>query len=362
MSASHAAPAISQILDSDFRDNAMKSNDAESDSGAVGIDLQGDDNVVAGNRISGSVACSRFFGGRDGSAISVYGGQHNVIHHNVSSQNHDFIELGDPRTSDTLIAYNADHSTLQQANFAVVHGLGSRYGPVTGTQIVHNTSVLTGRGSVALTCSHEVTGDELQVVGNILWGEEDAATCSDGFVEGDNIYWASDGRPSVTYDLAPTSRLVDPRLVDPRQGDLRLRSDSPAIDAIRPGDLGQIGMYDVDGVPVPQGYAPDIGAFEYTSAPPPSPTPVSSSDAVTASAGAIPTLPPAGSGELLLTPPPTPAPRVTPTPEPPPSAGSTHVPPPTGGSGALDQLLVLGGVIAAGGLVVALVLARRSPR
>ena len=86
---------------------------------------------MAYNRISGSDTCSRFFSGRDGSAISVYGGRHNVIHHNVSSQNHDFIELGDPRTSDTLIAYNADHSTLSRANFAVVHGLGSRYGPVT---------------------------------------------------------------------------------------------------------------------------------------------------------------------------------------------------------------------------------------
>ncbi len=276
-----------RILDSDFRDNDMKSNDPGSDSGAVGIDLQGDDNVVAGNRISGSVACSRFFGGRDGSAISVYGGRRNVIHHNVSSQNHDFIELGDPRTSDTLIAYNADHSSLQLANFAVVHGLGSRYGPVTGTRIMHNTSVLTGKGSVALNCAHELTGDELQVLGNILWGEEAAATCTDGFVEADNIYWASDGRPSVTYDLAPTSRMVDPRLVDARAGDLHLRSDSPAIDAIRPTDLGPIGTIDVDGVPVPQGYAPDIGAYEYTTVPPPSPTPVSSGDAAPASAGTI---------------------------------------------------------------------------
>ena len=54
-------------------------------------------------------------------------------------------------------------------------------------------------------------------------------------------------------------------------------------------------------------------------------------------------------------------PRVTPTPEPRPLGYATDVPPPTGGPGALDQLILLGGVIGAGGLLVAVFLARRSP-
>ena len=43
-----------------------------------------------------------------------------------------------------------------------------------------------------------------------------------------------------------------------------LTADSPAIDAIRPMDLGGIGDVDVAGVPVPQGFAPDIGAHEFS--------------------------------------------------------------------------------------------------
>ena len=125
---------------------------------------------------------------------------------------------------------------------------------------------------MAIECSHVLTGDDLVIEGNIVWGEADAVTCDGGFTEADNIYWATDGRPSVTYEIAPTSRKVDPRLVDPKDGDLELLSDSPAIDAIRPMDLGAIGLMDAAGVPVPQGLAPDIGAFEYTSEPLPTPT------------------------------------------------------------------------------------------
>ena len=299
----------------------------------------------------------------------------------MSSQNHDFIELGDPRTRDTLIAYNVDHSTLSQANFAVVHGLGSKYGPVRDTRIFHNTTVLTGKGSVAIECSHVLTGDDLQIAGNIVWGEDNAVTCNDGFVESDNLYWASDGRPQVTFEIAPTSRKADPRLVDPKDGDLHLLPDSPAIDAIRPMDLGDIGATDAARVPVPQGYAPDIGAYEYSTEPPPSPTPAPlvtleptepplptelPSGGPSASGGPV-----VGSGSPLggptpsaeLTPPqaPTPTPRTTPTPAPRPSGHASDVPPPTGGPGALDQLILLVGVVGAGGILVAVVLARRSP-
>lgn len=371
-----------RIIESTFQDNDMKSADPASDSGAVAVDLQGDDNEVAWNDISGSIACSHFFGGQDGSAISVYGGRHNVIHHNRSSQNHDFVELGNPRTSDTLIAYNADHSTLPEANFAVVHGKGSRYGPVSGTRIVHNTSVLTGRDSVAVGCSHQVTGDDLVLQGNILWSDHDVVTCADGFVEGDNIYWADDGQPSLTFGMAPTSRTIDPRLVDATAGDLHLRSDSPAIDAVRPMDLGDLGLVDVLGVPVPQGLAPDIGAYEYFSGPLSSPGPdgsVSPDPDPSVPPGPDPSVPPSPDPRAIGTadpnipsgspvdPPtaplrPTPAPRVTPTPQPRPSAAITTVPPPTGGAGALDQLLILGVGLAAAGLSVAVYLARRTPR
>ena len=112
-----------------------------------------------------------------------------------------------PRTRDTLIAYNVDHSTPPDANFAVVHGLGSRYGPVHDTRHrpqhggAHGQGL--GRHRVLPRARRATTS---QVVGNIVWGERNAATCDDGFVEADNIYWASDGHPSVTFDICATSR------------------------------------------------------------------------------------------------------------------------------------------------------------
>ena len=361
------------ILDSVFINNDMKSNDPGSDSGAVAVDLQGDDNEVAGNHISGSDACSRFFNGRDGSAISVYGGRRNVVHHNVSVDNHDFIELGNPRTADTLIAYNTDHSTLPLANFVVVHGLGSRYGPTEGTVVAHNTAVLTGASSGVIDCAQTIGPKELSLRANILWGEGRLASCSTTFDEADNIYWRSDGAPDISYQISPTSRIIDPRLVDARGGDFHLQPDSPAIDAVLPLDLQGVGDRDAAGVTVPQGFGPDIGAYEFvfaeatavpTELPSASPSPVAGRHGHAGAIGQTACLAPSGSiaaacrhpgsdrhGQRLeragvgghriggtdgraATP--------VPTLAGPPTPGATPLaPPPTGGSGALDSLLVV---------------------
>jgi hypothetical protein len=341
------------ITDSDFRDNNMKSDVATSDSGAVAIDLQGDYTNVMRNRISGTVTCSPFFGGSDGSAVSVYGGRHSLIHHNLSVGDHAFVEIGNPRSRDTLIAYNVSRSSLPRANFAVVHGVGSRYGPVHDTRILHNSTVLTARGAVAIGCSHLLTGADVQVVGNILWSAT-GITCKDGIVEGDNIYWAANGRPVIDLGSPSDSRVMDPRLVDPLGGNLRLLPDSPAIDAVRPLDLGGVGDVDADGVPVPQGLAPDIGAYEYVASVPPSDAPSPSTPATPGSTPAETAQPTQG------TLPGTPTPQITSTP-PQPSAGSTD-PPPTGGAGALDMLVLLGVAVGAAGLLVVVSVARRSPR
>jgi hypothetical protein len=334
-----------RILDNVFRDNWMKSDDPSSDSGAVGIDLQGDDNEVAGNRISGSHACSPFFGGHDGSAVSVYGGRGNVIHHNVSFDNHNFIELGDPRTRDTLIVYNTDRSTRARATFLVVHGVGSRYGPVLDTRAYHNTTVLTDPESEAVSCARQVTAANLSLRGNILWAEGSASECASGsaFDEGDNIYWRSDGKPVVTFDMAPSSRTVAPRLLDARGGDFRLSSDSPAIDAILSLEMEGYGDVDAGGTAVPVGFTRDIGAYEFvplaaTSLPTGLPRPTGSS---------FPDVSP-GSPE----PSPTQSATLPPSPSPP--------PPPTGGSGAFGGLLLVG-VLAASGVGLAGVLLGRRP-
>ena len=252
-----------QVVHNTFRNNNMKSDDPESDAGAVAIDVQGDGNEISYNSITGSDACSHFFGGRDGSAVSIYGGIDNVVDHNISFQNHDFIEVGNARANHTLIVYNADWSTLRLANFLVVHGNNSRYGPVNDTRAAHNTSVLTAPDSQSMITVGDVAGTGFSVRANIMWSNGVIAGRKASLDEGDNIFWADDGSPYVGFTMSASSQTVNPRLVDAVVGDLRLRPSSPAIDAVRPIDLGAWGRTDVDGIPVPQGYGPDIGAYEY---------------------------------------------------------------------------------------------------
>ena len=61
--------------------------------------------------------------------------------------------------------------------------------------------------------------------------------------------------------LGKGEQIGDPLFVDFKNRDLRLRQNSPAIDA--GADLGY--TRDFDGNPIPDGAAPDIGAYEFQS-------------------------------------------------------------------------------------------------
>lgn len=256
------------VLRNTLRDNDMKDANPSSDAGAVGIVLTGDDNEIAYNDISGSDACSRWFGGRDGSAIDVYGGRRNRIHHNVASQNNNFLELGNARSADNVVAYNRASSTLTKATWLVVHGRNSNYGPVLGTRVFNNSAYLTGSESYALQCIPGCGPDILSLHNNVIWSEDRIGYANAAFDEGHNLFWRSNGQPKVWFPTASTSRVADPRWMNPAGGDFHLRADSPAIDRAswHAIDLG-FGA-DLDGVAVPQGPTPDIGGYERGGAPP----------------------------------------------------------------------------------------------
>lgn len=256
-----------------LRDNRMKSDNWSSDAGAVGIALHGDDNDVAYNTISGSDVCSRFYG-RDGSAVEVYGGRRNRVHHNRGIDNNNFTELGNPRSSDNTFVYNVVTSTLRNGHFLTTRGgSDTRYGPVYRTKAHNNTVYLPGAAAYAVQCTKGCNPSILSMRNNIIWSADRIGYADAAFDEGQNIYWTPGGQLKVYFPMSSSSRKVDPSWVAPGSGDFHLQSSSPAIDAGGNAAL-QLG-YDVDfgGMSVPQGGSVDIGAFERgsgTAAPPPS--------------------------------------------------------------------------------------------
>lgn len=246
------------IVDNLLRDNNMLS-EREHPQGGVGIALRGDDNEVAYNVISGSNTCSPALGW-DGSAVEVFGGQRNRIHHNTALENHNFSELGNPRSADNVYAYNQVTSTLESGRFLTTRG-GGRWGPVRGTRAYNNSVYLTGAQSRAVSCSNGCGPGILSLYNNILWATV-AGTADAPFDEGHNIYWNVDGDPAVTIAFSGASRTVDPAWIDPAAGNLELADGSPAIDAgtAIPLELGY--NRDRNGTAVPSGAGVDIGAYE----------------------------------------------------------------------------------------------------
>lgn len=250
-----------KILNNTLRNNNMKDPDPSSDAGAVGISLMGNDNEVANNDISGSDACSRFYG-RDGSAVEVYGGSRNLIHDNRASQNNSFTELGKAGSSDNTYAYNRVTSTLTIANFLVTRGAATSKGPVYRTKVYNNTVYLSGSQSYAIQCTNGCNSGILTLKNNIVWAQDRIGYADGAFDEGYNRYWRSDGVPKVYFSIASTSKKADPRFVNLGAGDLHLASGSPAIDAGSTAAVSLGFTRDLDGVAVPQGSLPDIGAYE----------------------------------------------------------------------------------------------------
>jgi hypothetical protein len=296
------------VLNNLLRDNNLKDTDPAVGSGSIGILVAGDDNEIASNQISGSDACSYFYGGRDGAAVEIYGGQRNRIHHNIALQNNSFTELGNSRSSDNVYAYNYVRSSLIRASFLTTRGASDTWGPVARTTVLNTTVYLTGSQSYAIQCTGGCGPSILTLKNNVVWSEDRVGYADAGFDEGYNIYWRSDGLPKVWFPISSTSRKVDPRFVNRGALDLRLASTSPAIDKGSTAAFNLGYKSDLDAVPVPQGAAVDIGTYEYKvlSTPTPSATPTATPLAPTAT--------PTPTATATQTPKPTTTPLVTPTP------------------------------------------------
>lgn len=242
---------------------AVNCND---DSGAFGVLLNGNDNEVFGNTISGSNGASYDYN-RDGSAVEIYNGNRNNVHHNVGLDNNNFSEIG--RSSGTadgnIFRYNLARSTCgatcAEATGLIARGPGSPFGPTNGTIFEFNTIYLNGPQSQAVVC-HASCPASTVIRANVLAGVKSSLWINgSGWTERQNVF---NGPVNVLPN--GTSSTASARFVNP-PADLRLTSTSPAIDraGTSPSTL------DLAGQPVPQNgdctgtAAADSGAYEFNS-------------------------------------------------------------------------------------------------
>jgi hypothetical protein len=252
-----------KVLNNQIVDNnkmfVLTPSPTNDDSGAFGVLLNGDRAEVAYNRISGSDAFSYDYG-RDGAAVEVYGGQGNNVHHNVAVDNHDFSELGNPRSADNTFAYNLVRSSLAGSTFLVTRGGASSLGPVTHTRVYNNTVYLSGSSSQGFVCYAGCSPDILTLRDNIIQAVWKVGYADAPFDENDDLFY----KGKLQFRRGRRSLVTKPRFVAP-PSNLRLRRGSPAID--RGVDLGY--RRDLAGRRVPLDgdgngrAAVDLGAYEY---------------------------------------------------------------------------------------------------
>ncbi|MEU5977627.1 hypothetical protein [Streptomyces sp. NPDC047315] len=225
------------------------------DSGAFGVLLNGDDNVVTRNLITGSRATSYDFG-HDGAAVEVFNGDRNRVEYNTARDNNTFTELGrgPGRTADgNTFAFNAVTSVHPASTFLVTRGAGTETGPVNGTQAINNSVNLTGLRSEGWVCYAGCAPTVLTLRNNIIkavgkTGYEDGT----GADEDAGVHFGA----QTQFQPGPLSVHADPAFVSAT--DLRLTGASPAIARGVPVAY----TTDLAGDPV-SSTRPDAGAYQF---------------------------------------------------------------------------------------------------
>lgn len=235
--------------------------------GPIAIMISNAHTEVSYNRITNYISKGGKYGA-DGGALEIdpriFGGTiHDIsIHHNYSFGNEGFLEVAQAKDSIRL-AYNVSNDYQQ---FVILfEGANCLFENNTVLRVLPKNSITDvvftfHRGGNVIRNNIFVVNSGRKVLsrnGTEVWGRDNYA----GQTHYNNIYFSVDGSQAdpCGLPLGPDERIVDPRFADYAKWDLHLRADSPAIDA--GFDIGR--TTDFDGTPVPQGKAPDIGAYEF---------------------------------------------------------------------------------------------------
>jgi hypothetical protein len=236
------------------------------DSGAFGVLINGNDNELSGNTVSGSNGLSYDYN-RDGGAVEIYNGNRNNIHHNVALDNNNFSEIGKSSgTADgNIFRYNLVRSTCgadcSESTGLIARGSGTSFGPTNGTVFEFNTVYLNGPQSQAVVC-HASCPSSTVIRANILVGVENSLWINgSGWTEKQNVF-----NGPINFTRNSTSSTAPAAFVN-APSDLHLTGSSPAID--RAGAV--FSTFDLGGKAVPQNgdcagtAAADSGTYEYDS-------------------------------------------------------------------------------------------------
>jgi hypothetical protein len=244
------------ISENYIHDVRMVVNDSggDDDYGAVGVWVAESYNEISYNTIERCKAPSLDYG-YDGGAIELYGTvNHTRVHHNLARDCEGFLEVGGGEELDAIVSYNLIRDTSRALHF----NLGAlRYASaVDGFRFENNTVVQASGGYRPINfVSGSLSGTQLTVRNNVFSGFRVLAQ-STGFVHDHNLYSYLD-RGALT--LRSGEMVANPGFVNPGAGNFRLASGSAAVNAGM--TLGY--TTDLDGYGVPNGWAPDIGAYEY---------------------------------------------------------------------------------------------------
>ena len=183
--------------------NVFGGSNPEKDLGAWGVLVRSDGNDIGYNEFNNNVAtCPNAIGRMHSNSVEIFEGQRNYIHHNRSYGDRVFSELGgssSKKASDNRFEYNLHSSSMADARFITTRGGGSHWGPVWRTDVEHNTVVLTGSGSIAVSCGEGCNGDILRMKGNVLVGADKPFFADASPTEADNVYWSPGGQTRVQY-------------------------------------------------------------------------------------------------------------------------------------------------------------------
>ncbi|MFN2438382.1 MAG: choice-of-anchor Q domain-containing protein [Chitinophagaceae bacterium] len=208
--------------------------------------------------------------GSDGGVIELDGvddnfdGRNINIHHNISINNHGFLELAGRNVDSITVAYNLSDDRNQ-----FIGG-----GSMKNIHVVNNTVIRTrepnvdryifwtfNRDSTFLTVRNNifVFAKDIKVFGPYIKPVGHKRAMVGDQVHDHNLYFSVGNADPIGIAPGKGDIVADPLFINFANRNFRLQKNSPAINA----GVKTVYTEDLDGYPVPKKGLPDIGAFEF---------------------------------------------------------------------------------------------------